>query len=107
MIIQVKCKYFNNILVDNSYTFTPYYRSGSLMDSINARITAKPTPPPLATVTPTLNQRRLQRSSAIAKLLFSNVFNILCAESSGVEIQSPLPTTLATLKHRSGGETGP
>ena len=50
---------------------------------------------PLATVTPTLNQRRLQRSSAKATPLFSIVFHILCAESSGVEIQFPLPTAPA------------
>ena len=59
------------------------------------------------TVTPTLNQRRLQRSSAKAMPLFSIVFHILCAEYSGVEFQSTLPTDPATLKNRSGGETGP
>ena len=62
---------------------------------------------PLATVKPTLKQRRLQRCTAKTTPVFSIVFPILCAVTSVVEIRPPLPTVQGTLQQSSGGETGP
>ena len=64
---------------------------------------------PLATVKPTLKQRRLQRCTAKATPVFSIFFfsPILCAVTSVVEIRPPLPTVQGTLQQSSGGVTGP